>query len=201
MATKRIKAVIQFRRGKSADWTKYNPTLHQGEPGFEIDTGKLKIGDGDTEWVELPYVVGGGSDIPIYITDPTDKQVLLYNSETERWENYNLADENSIIYFDDDGLSLKGYEDAAQGQMLVKDDIEGLTWIDPVSDQSLQEAVRAAEASADRASGSAITAGNFAAEAIQAAAEVERKFWYGTMEEYNNLETIYHNTIYVILHE
>ena len=85
--------------------------------------------------------------------------------------------------------------------MLVKDETEGLAWINPVSDQSLQEAVHAADESASRASTSAIQAGNFAGDAIQAAAQVERKFWYGTMDEYNNLETVNRSTIYVILHE
>jgi hypothetical protein len=27
-----------------------------GEPGFEKDTQKLKIGDGETAWRNLPYV-------------------------------------------------------------------------------------------------------------------------------------------------
>jgi hypothetical protein len=32
--------------------------LRQGEPGFEYDTGKLKIGDGFTPWTSLPYING-----------------------------------------------------------------------------------------------------------------------------------------------
>lgn len=200
MATKRVKAIIQFRRGESEDWVKYNPILRQGEPGFETDTGKLKMGDGETEWNNLPYI-SGGSDVPIYVTDPTDGQVLLYNAETDRWENFNLADENSIIYLNENGLSLKGYEEATQGQMLVKDENLGLTWVNPVSDATLQEAVQQARESATQAGTSAVVAGNYAGEAIQAAAEVKRKFWYGTMAEYNALETIYRDTIYVILHE
>lgn len=58
-----------------------------------------------------------------------------------------------------------------------------------------------AEAAAARASQAAITAGNFAAQAIQAQQAIEQKIWYGTMEEYNNLETVYSSTIYIILHE
>ena len=33
--------------------------LRQGEPGFEYDTGKLKIGDGFTPWLALPYLNEG----------------------------------------------------------------------------------------------------------------------------------------------
>lgn len=35
-----------------------NPVLRVGEPGFETDTGKLKIGDGLTHWRELDYFTG-----------------------------------------------------------------------------------------------------------------------------------------------
>ena len=37
-------AKIKFRRDTAAAWTLANPTLAQGEPGFEYDTGLLKIG-------------------------------------------------------------------------------------------------------------------------------------------------------------
>jgi hypothetical protein len=49
---------IQLRRGTAAFWTDENPVLHHGEPGFETDTGKLKIGDGETFWRELSYFTG-----------------------------------------------------------------------------------------------------------------------------------------------
>lgn len=58
-----------------------------------------------------------------------------------------------------------------------------------------------AEAAAQRASQSAIIAGNYAAQAIQAQQAVENKIWYGTIEEYNALETVSNSTIYIILHE
>lgn len=47
---------IRFRQGTAAEWTSANPILTTGEPGFETDTGKEKIGDGTTAWVTLPYV-------------------------------------------------------------------------------------------------------------------------------------------------
>lgn len=58
-------ARIQLRRGRAAFWTSENPILHQGEPGYESDTRKLKIGDGVTHWRELPYSSSGGADIPV----------------------------------------------------------------------------------------------------------------------------------------
>lgn len=46
---------IQLKRGSASDWTAANPILLQGEPGFETDTGKFKIGDGVTLWAALAY--------------------------------------------------------------------------------------------------------------------------------------------------
>jgi Major tropism determinant N-terminal domain len=58
-------ARIQLRRGKKAFWESENPILHEGEPGYERDTRKLKIGDGVTPWRDLPYAAGGATDIPV----------------------------------------------------------------------------------------------------------------------------------------
>ncbi|MCA9130694.1 MAG: hypothetical protein KDB22_26585 [Planctomycetales bacterium] len=46
---------IQFIRGTAAAATSADLTLLAGEPGYETDTGKLKIGDGSTAWTSLPY--------------------------------------------------------------------------------------------------------------------------------------------------
>lgn len=46
---------IKLRRGTAAQWTAANPVLADGEPGFERDTGKQKIGDGTTAWSGLDY--------------------------------------------------------------------------------------------------------------------------------------------------
>ena len=47
---------IQFRRDSSENWKKHNPTLMEGEVGYEIDTRKRKIGDGYTAWNDLKYL-------------------------------------------------------------------------------------------------------------------------------------------------
>lgn len=48
---------IRLRRGTAGQWRNKNPVLDPGEPGFETDTGKLKIGDGSTSWGSLPYFI------------------------------------------------------------------------------------------------------------------------------------------------
>ena len=47
---------FQMKRGKSRAWMRYNPVLLCGEPGYEIDTHKMKVGDGKTPWRLLPYI-------------------------------------------------------------------------------------------------------------------------------------------------
>lgn len=57
---------IQIRRGYSdgfagsipagqSKWSGVNPVLAQGEMGYEIDSNRVKIGDGLTAWNSLPY--------------------------------------------------------------------------------------------------------------------------------------------------
>jgi len=120
------------------------------------------------------------------------------------------TDDNSIITTTSDGkLSIKGYENANQGQMLVKDETVGLTWVDPLSPQELHEAVAQATAQATIAGQEATKAGNSAVAADTSAQTAERinqqtmnwvnnKFWWGTLEEYNALEEINEGTFYFI---
>ena len=53
---------IQFRRNTSSYYTTVNPLLLIGEPAFEIDTYKFKIGNGTDRWTDLPYVSGGSGE-------------------------------------------------------------------------------------------------------------------------------------------
>ena len=61
-----ISTTFKLKRGVAARWQELNYVLSAGEPGFEIDTYRLKIGDGETAWNDLPYIgvgSGGGGDI------------------------------------------------------------------------------------------------------------------------------------------
>lgn len=48
---------FKLTRGLSDRWTLKNPILAEGEPGYEIDTGRFKMGDGFTPWNGLPYFI------------------------------------------------------------------------------------------------------------------------------------------------
>jgi hypothetical protein len=50
-----INSLMQQRRDTAADWTSQNPTLLNGELGYETDTGKWKIGTGVAAWTALGY--------------------------------------------------------------------------------------------------------------------------------------------------
>ena len=51
---------FQVRHDTAANWAAENPVLAEGEPGFETDTGKLKMGDGATAWNSLDFISGSG---------------------------------------------------------------------------------------------------------------------------------------------
>lgn len=48
--------VIQFKRGTAEALARHNPVLAVGEPCFTTDENRFKIGDGNTAWIDLPYV-------------------------------------------------------------------------------------------------------------------------------------------------
>ncbi len=53
-----LTSLMQQRRDTAANWTSNNPTLLNGELGYETDTGYFKIGDGSTAWTSLGYIDG-----------------------------------------------------------------------------------------------------------------------------------------------
>lgn len=46
---------IKNRIDSAENWTSNNPTLLDGEIGFESDTGRYKIGNGESDWNNLEY--------------------------------------------------------------------------------------------------------------------------------------------------
>jgi hypothetical protein len=50
--------MIQLKRGTTAGWRKLKTPLAAGQPGYDKDKHKLKIGDGKNLWSALPYASG-----------------------------------------------------------------------------------------------------------------------------------------------
>ena len=109
MAEQILKTTFQLKRGNSADWQKVNPVLRVGEPGFETDTGRLKIGDGSTEWNALKYVGECGSGVinaETHFDFPSVGDVnFIYKAEKEKkiyqWNSTSLIYE---VISDESGL-------------------------------------------------------------------------------------------------
>lgn len=74
---------IQVRRDTAANWTSGDPTLSAGEPGFETDTGRFKIGDGSTAWTSLPYA-GNEVALSFALSDETTDLAVATGVLTKR---------------------------------------------------------------------------------------------------------------------
>jgi len=90
--------IIRLRRGTAAEWAASQPqpggeVLRLGEPGYEKDTGKLKIGDGVTPWNSLVYFNAGAT------IDPEDIEDIL-------GDGFLVAGTGIEIHYDDLGNSL-----------------------------------------------------------------------------------------------
>ncbi len=93
---------IKFKRGTSAAWARTNPILLDGEPGYEKDTKKLKIGDGTTAWNNLPYI----------------------------GESAEISTDGKSIIIQDGKLEINGFSQAQVGQIPKKGNNENLDWFD-----------------------------------------------------------------------
>lgn len=138
-----INNLINFRKGLASEWFDTNPVLASGEPGFEIDTGRLKTGNGVTEWGSLQYasiipsgfIAGTGININLgtngstatvavsgLINNPTNNRVLTSRDNTttgiDAESNLTFNGTNLNI---DGGLKVGGYSDVvpASGSELV----------------------------------------------------------------------------------
>ena len=151
--------VIQLKRGNK---TALEAVLRgerkpaDGEPIFEIDTGKLKFGDGQHDYIDLEYFKAKD----IEIAGSLGGQILIYNESLDKWEPKNLADNQSIEY-SDDGLQIVGFSPDKQGAGPIVNDGR-ITWKQAITDETLDAKVKLAEDAAARA-------GQFEYNAIQAA--------------------------------
>lgn len=164
-----------------------------GEPIFEIDTGKLKFGDGQHNYDELEYFKAKD----IEIAESLDGQILIYNESSGKWEPKKLADNQSIEYTQA-GLRIAGFGTDKQGASPVVNVVDNkgeIVWKQAITDETLDAKVKLAEEAATRASQSEATALKAVDNAQQAAGRAEQfmnltaqllgdKFWFGTRAEY-----------------
>ena len=87
---------IRLRRGTASQWSAANTVLSDGEPGFETDTNKFKIGTGTASWNDLPYTAidpATASSLYATITDVESNYLPISASS-----NYLFIDAASATY-------------------------------------------------------------------------------------------------------
>lgn len=108
-----LESRIQLRNDTAENWASVDPVLLKGEIGIELDTRKIKVGDGTTNWESLQYL---SDDIVIAETDPTETDsqydlgelwlnqavgklfLLIAKTETAAvWTRIATADELAIV--------------------------------------------------------------------------------------------------------
>lgn len=89
---------IQLRRGSAANWSSTNPILAQGELGYELDTGKFKIGNGVNAWNTLGYTFGntlsGLADVAA--SNPSAGSLLVYQTSINKWVASTTLDQQNM---------------------------------------------------------------------------------------------------------
>lgn len=100
--------MIQIKRGKSESWRKAKELLAPGQPGYDKDKHKIKIGDGEKSWSELEYASGlsetGVLDSEENAkkklkTDDKDVTVITYGTKSP---DKNMAGRLYLQYYDSD---------------------------------------------------------------------------------------------------
>lgn len=83
-------ATIKHRRATRSQWASENPILSAGEIGFEIDTNRIKVGNGLSPWISLTYfideatvrtMVGSGGGVGSSIDDGDTSLFTTWSSE------------------------------------------------------------------------------------------------------------------------
>ena len=80
---------IQVRRGTTSQWNTANPTLEEGEIGYNSTLGQMKIGDGATAWADLDYILDASAlntSLGAYIPD-TEKSAVNGVAELDASKN------------------------------------------------------------------------------------------------------------------
>jgi hypothetical protein len=104
---------IQVRRGTTSQWNTANPTLEEGEIGYNSTLGQIKVGDGASVWADLDYFVSDtslGTSLGTYVQD-SDKSAV--NGVAELDGSKNILAPASIIF--------EGTADAHETTLAVTD--------------------------------------------------------------------------------
>ena len=114
--------MIKFRRGTTKSWRKTKEILASGQPGYDKDKHKIKVGDGAKSWSELPYASGLFADEILnsekaakdrFKADSEDKTLITYGTEA--------PDKDTV-----GKLYLQQYEVEPETDYIVSSGIDGI---------------------------------------------------------------------------
>lgn len=114
--------MIQIKRGQTANWRASDNILADGQPGYDRNKNKIKIGNGISTWSNLKYASGlNEEDILLpeskaktrYLLDPEDSTLITYGPDA--------PDKDTVgqIY-------LQQYESAPEVDYVVEYGISGI---------------------------------------------------------------------------
>lgn len=112
--------IIKSRRDTAENWRTANPTLAEGELGFETDTKRYKLGDGKKAWNDLEYrdidVVGeisedGGDSLPTTAAVLAKLRELGYYEDNPEYVRVITDSEGRLLF----GIKTDGSIDWAVG--------------------------------------------------------------------------------------
>lgn len=124
--------MIKLRRGTAAEWVSSEPQpggeiLKLGEPGYEKDTRKLKIGNGIDGWNDLDYINGGASIDIEDIQDIVGSGFLVGGTGI----NISYNDESDSLTISTSGVSFSGHNHTSSNISDFNSSVSGLL---PVKD-------------------------------------------------------------------
>jgi|688.fasta_scaffold02159_36 hypothetical protein len=127
--------IIRLRRGTAAEWTASEPqpggeVLRLGEPGYEKDTGKLKIGDGSTPWNSLAYFNAGATIDPEDIEDILGDGFLVAGTGI----NINYNDLANSLTISTSGVSFDGHSHIISDVSGLQNALDGVNDVVEVAD-------------------------------------------------------------------
>ena len=109
--------IIKFKRGHSSSWVSQNPVLAPGEPGYEMDTGRVKIGNGVDAWLDLPYLGEDGTGVvnaATHLEFPTVGNVNYI---------YKAIEEKKLYQWNDKLLAYEVINDNLNSDTVIKFDV------------------------------------------------------------------------------
>ena len=96
-----VKTTILLRRGTLAEFTENNPLLRYGEPSFVVDLQRMKIGDGRTLWLDLPWIGGESQTVRSFAT-----RADLPDEGASGYLYYVIADNDLLSWNGDEYISV-----------------------------------------------------------------------------------------------